>query len=218
MKKSKSKTISKKKQKFICIIVLSMIALSVIVLLVTGREDKSTYVKYIEFNEALQKHQIKSAVIQSDKVAFRKYDDSTLYHTDNPQYEGFREKLLLAGVKVKHSESAEDILVFVLDLLYYVIFFGMIIFLIYKAASSYSKSFQVIRHTDTSFEDIAGMDRLKLEMMRTVDIFKRPEEYRKNGIRPVKGIIFEGPPGNGKTLFAKALAHEAGVNFIDEGC
>ena len=50
--------------------------------------------------------------------------------------------------------------------------------------------------------------------MQAVDILKHPKEYAAKGIRQVSGIMLEGNPGNGKTLFARALAGEANVNFI----
>ncbi len=86
--------------------------------------------------------------------------------------------------------------------------------MIYKIFGEYFTSFRVVKHTGVTFDDIAGMDDLKREMMYAVDILKHSDEYRKKGIRPTRGIVLEGPPGNGKTLFAKALAEEAGVNFI----
>jgi len=51
-------------------------------------------------------------------------------------------------------------------------------------------------------------------MLQAVDILKHPKEYAAKGIRPINGILLEGNPGNGKTLFARALAGEAKVNFI----
>ena len=50
--------------------------------------------------------------------------------------------------------------------------------------------------------------------MFLVDVLRNPEKYSGKGLRPVKGVILEGTPGNGKTLFARALAQESGVNFI----
>ena len=58
------------------------------------------------------------------------------------------------------------------------------------------------------------MDHVKADMMFLVDVLKNPAKYQSKGLRPVKGVILEGTPGNGKTLFARALAQEAGVNFI----
>ena len=175
--------------------------------------EKHEYVKYIDFNNELESGNIQEVQIDENKIEFSKNNDQNKYYTDNPNYDGFKEKLLLKDVEVEES-SAEESVGFVLDLLFYLIFFGVIIFGIVKLLQMNKNNFKVIKHTNVRFKDIAGMDELKEEMSQTVDVLKNPEEYRKKGIRQTKGIIFEGNPGNGKTLFAKALAEEADVNFI----
>lgn len=212
--KKKSNQKNSRKLRIIFIVIMTVLIGTGILWLVSEKDSKAVRVKYLDFYHSSENGEIRTVTIRSDKVEFKKHDDDTLYYTDNPEYEGFKEKLLLAGVDVKNENSAQDVLLFVLDLLYYVIFFGMIAYLIYKLVSTINQSFKVIRHTKTSFDDIAGMEQLKKEMKNTVEIFKNPEKYEQLGIRPTKGIILEGPPGNGKTLFAKALANEAGVNFI----
>ena len=94
------------------------------------------------------------------------------------------------------------------------IFIGLMVFGIWKLVSLYRSTFRVVHHTGINFDRIAGMNNVKRDMKLVVDFLKNPAEARKKGIRPIKGIILEGPPGNGKTLFARALAEECGVNFI----
>lgn len=101
-----------------------------------------------------------------------------------------------------------------MDGIFNVLFFGLIAFGIYKLIDYSKKTFRVVKHTGVTFNDIAGMDGVKKDMMTLVDVLKNPETYKTKGIRPIKGVILEGPPGNGKTLFAKALAQEANVRFI----
>lgn len=195
-------------------ILLLLLLIAGIVSLLFGDMEKGTYVSYTEFNEAVEAQKIESAVIDADRVEFKKYADEITYYTDNPEYDGFKEKLLLAGVKVENLATEEDPLIYILDVLFYVVFLGAVWFISQKFVKEHKDSFKVVRHTGVSFKDIAGMEELKNEMSYAVDILKNPEKYRQQGIRPTKGIILEGPPGNGKTLFAKALAQEAGVNFI----
>jgi len=75
-------------------------------------------------------------------------------------------------------------------------------------------NFQIIKDSDYSFEDVGGYDKIKSELLQTADILVNYEKYRKYNVRTPKGIIFEGPPGNGKTLMAKAFSGELNVSFI----
>ena len=68
--------------------------------------------------------------------------------------------------------------------------------------------------TGVSFDDVAGVDECKDELIEIVDFLKSPEEYSKLGARMPKGILLLGPPGTGKTLLARAVAGEAGVPFF----
>lgn len=102
----------------------------------------------------------------------------------------------------------------ILDLVFDFVFFGAVFFGIFKLVQFSNKTFKVVKHTNVRFSDIAGMTAIKEEMVQLVEILKNPKAYSKSGIRQVKGVILEGLPGNGKTLFAKALAQESGVKFI----
>ncbi len=70
------------------------------------------------------------------------------------------------------------------------------------------------RKTKVKFDDVAGLDEEKSEMMEIVDFLKRPEKFTKMGARVPKGVLLYGKPGTGKTLIAKAIAGEADVPFI----
>ncbi len=69
------------------------------------------------------------------------------------------------------------------------------------------------RNVKTGFDDVAGLDTEREEIMDIVDYLKNPERYKKLGARPSRGILLVGPPGTGKTLIARAIAGEADVPF-----
>ena len=65
-----------------------------------------------------------------------------------------------------------------------------------------------------TFKDVAGADEEKEELQEIVEFLRDPDKYLKLGAHIPKGVLLVGPPGTGKTLLAKAVAGEAGVNFL----
>lgn len=72
----------------------------------------------------------------------------------------------------------------------------------------------VASKTGVTFNDVAGIDEAKDELMEVVEFLKNPQRYRRLGGKIPKGVLIVGAPGTGKTLLAKAVAGEAGVPFF----
>lgn len=70
------------------------------------------------------------------------------------------------------------------------------------------------RGVDVKFSDVAGLGKIREELEEIVKFFTHGEMYRRRGVKIPGGILLSGPPGVGKTLLAKAVAGEAGVNFF----
>lgn len=62
---------------------------------------------------------------------------------------------------------------------------------------------------------MGGMEEVKLKLKQAVEWpLKHPEAFTRMGIQPPKGVLLYGPPGCSKTMIAKALANESGLNFL----
>lgn len=197
-------------KKTIIPITVILIVIIAIVSILAINHNRLEYISYSKFNEYVEKNEIESVVIGEDSVEFKFKNNDNSYYTDNPNVDNFKESLLLKDIKV---ENATNYLI-VIDLFIYFVFFASIIFIGYKLIKMKLTTFKVIKHNKTRFSDIAGLDELKRDMIKTVDILKNPKEYEEKGVRAPNGIMLEGNPGNGKTLFARALAGEANINFI----
>ena len=200
----------KKKTIFILAVIL-LIIVTFSIIITTG--NKSTYMQYKEFYENLEEGNISKVIIEDNKIEFNKKDDTNLFYTENPNSSNLKEKILLNGIEVE-EESSEQFVNILADGIFLVFFIGLFGIGGIKLLELKHKTFKVVKNTNVTFEDIAGMTDLKNEMIKIVDVLKDPKKYKEIGIRQTKGIILEGNPGNGKTMFAKALANEAKVNFI----
>ncbi|MBW2064668.1 MAG: ATP-dependent zinc metalloprotease FtsH [Deltaproteobacteria bacterium] len=67
---------------------------------------------------------------------------------------------------------------------------------------------------NVTFQDVAGVDEAKQELMEVIGFLKEPAKFTELGGKMPKGILLVGPPGTGKTLLAKAVAGESGVPFF----
>ena len=201
-------------KKRIKIIIAAAVAFFIVIILFFTFDDKGEYVPYTKFVSEVENGKISEVVISGETVNFYLENEDKLYYTDNPDYDMFKAELMLKGIQVTNEDAAEETAAYITDILFNLLFIGIVAFALYKVLSSGKKNFEIVKHTNVTFADIAGMKKEKQDMLGVLDMMKNPDKYKQKGIRPIKGIILEGPPGNGKTLFAKALAQEAGVNFI----
>jgi cell division protease FtsH len=130
----------------------------------------------------------------------------------------------LEARKVKYTgyeEWSETPVVWVLPLFVLV---GVYIFCMWRVrqgagnllgfSKSRGKEYERSAATKVTFNDVAGVDESKAELVEIVDFLKNPAKYQRLGGRVPKGVLLVGPPGTGKTLLAKAVAGEAGVPFL----
>jgi cell division protease FtsH len=150
---------------------------------------------------------------------------TTRFRTRSPvkDSEALVEQLEAAGVRIKAREPQVGFAEILLKALPWLIIIGLWVFFFRQMQASGNKAFQFgkskarLLSGDTpkvTFEDVAGAEEAKSELLEIVEFLKDPKKFGRLGGRIPKGALLVGPPGTGKTLLARAVAGEAGRPFF----
>jgi cell division protease FtsH len=183
-------------------------------------------IPYSQFQQLLQDHKIAEIGI-SDRYIQGKLksplpDGKTQFTTTrvDPEFANELEKYGVTYTGEVESTFLRDLLSWIVPT---ALFFGLWTLLARRASQglggimSIGKSkakIYVESDTGVRFDDVAGVDEAKEELLEVVDFLKNPQQYSRLGGRMPKGVLLVGPPGTGKTLLAKAVAGQAQVPFF----
>ncbi|HUB25947.1 MAG TPA: ATP-dependent zinc metalloprotease FtsH, partial [Tepidisphaeraceae bacterium] len=207
------------------------------------RQSNSRYedISLSQFENYLDAKQIDSIKISGDEIdgtlrASAVKNGQNLFDTTVPtgtfQASGdFLNRLLdkaaAANTTVNVANTPNLVVNFLLPVVPWLILFGVIYFVLFRQLrnsggaggmlGNFGRSKHRItskEHTNVTFEDVAGIEEAKEEVMEIVEFLKNPRKFQRLGGRIPRGVLLVGEPGTGKTLLAKAIAGEADAPFF----
>lgn len=166
---------------------------------------------------AITEHQIFGTLKEKHADGFKDFVTTRV----EPELAGILDKHNVVYTGVVQSTWLRDVLSWIVPT---AIFIGIWLFVIRRMGSSMGSGLMSIgkshakvfveKETKVTFNDVAGVDEAKEELVEIINFLKNPADYSRLGGRAPKGILLVGPPGTGKTLLARAVAGEAGVPFF----
>ena len=197
---------------------------------------KTNAIPYSELVELFQQEQVKSFTVKGNTITLElrtPYNGKTQIQTELAQPESFRQEMeellkeqYASGVLTSYdfqpgkAFSAYDIVL-------PIILAGGVLLLLWSILmgkmngsnplANFGKARTVLGVPDgkkVTFADVAGAEEEKEELEEIVDFLRDPQKFTQIGARIPHGILLVGPPGTGKTLLARAVAGEAGVQFL----
>ena len=216
-------------------LVILVLAFSWIMGVFDSRDDELPYSKLVQLFQA---EQVRAGVLEGDVLALQlhsAYDGKMDVMTTVSDPQGFRTEL--GGLILQQTQDGviesfdyipEEGLApfdFVLPILVAgILLLCVWVLLVGRASSGGGNQLNNFGKAPTqnglpdgstvTFKDVAGVDEEKAELQEVVDFLRNPQKYADMGAKIPHGILLSGPPGTGKTLLARAVAGEAGVQFL----
>lgn len=208
---------------------------------ISSQNDSSVEIRYDQLRQELVNNNVKVLTLQFENYSYlvtgeyrtppagSKDSEQKKFYTHTNVEEFVIEDILSMaeknGVEVKNKPMKGDSiwLTFLTSIIPFVIIFILFFFLINQAQGgggkvmNFGKSRARLYNEEkkrVTFEDVAGADEEKQELVEVVEFLKDPRKFAAVGARIPKGVLLNGPPGTGKTLLARAVAGEAGVPFF----
>ena len=198
--------------------------------------DRTPTVTYAQVEDLFQREQVTSFYVRDGSQLYLNLQDGTTVTNTLGSVESFREEL---GDLIRQQKADGILTDYNYDpvysppwwsqmLIYVLLIGGVFLLWQYMAVRAqggggmdqgrrFSKAkirFGSESKQKVSFADVAGADEEKEELREIVHFLQAPQKYLDLGARIPKGVLLVGPPGTGKTLLAKAVAGEAGVQFL----
>ncbi|MFD2170250.1 ATP-dependent zinc metalloprotease FtsH [Tumebacillus lipolyticus] len=205
-----------------------------IVNFITGEKQERLEITYDKFIQKVEKGEIKDLSVTSEGLTLKLTGKMT---GDSGQAEDFitralfseefskqlNDELKAANVKINEPQKESIWFSFLTTIVPFIVIFVLFFFMMNQAQGggskvmNFGKSRAKLYNEEkkkVTFEDVAGADEEKNELVEVVDFLKDPRKFAALGARIPKGVLLNGPPGTGKTLLARAVAGEAGVPFF----
>ena len=197
---------------------------------------KTNAIPYSEVVELFQQEQVKSFTVKGNTITLElrtPYNGKTQIQTELAQPESFRQEMEEL-LKVQYASGVLTSYDFqpgkafsAYDIVLPIILAGGVLLLLWSILmgkmngsnplANFGKARTVLGVPDgknVTFADVAGAEEEKEELEEIVDFLRDPQKFTQIGARIPHGILLVGPPGTGKTLLARAVAGEAGVQFL----
>ena len=224
----------KKRKPFVIIIYIAILALALSWLL--GLFDMTDGLTDSEIEKLLRDGQVKSFVVEDGTITLNlhsPYEGKTKLTGDIADMEAFRNEMMpvirdhtedgtLQSYDFKPVDGPSAF-----DLVLPALIVGLVLIIIWaifagranagNPMANFGKARTVLGVPDgkkVTFADVAGADEEKEELAEVVDFLRNPDKFTQIGARIPHGLLLVGPPGTGKTLLARAVAGEAGVQFL----